>query len=102
MEKDELRVTDNRPRRRYELRLGETVVGFIAYQTEPGAVALLHTDVDPVVEGRGFGSRLVAGAFEDIRARGLSVVPICPFVRSYLRRHPEDADLVAPDPATMV
>jgi uncharacterized protein len=101
MEKDELRVIDNRSLRRYELRLGETVVGFIAYQTEQGAV-LLHTEVDPVFEGRGFGSRLVAGAFEDIRARRLSVVPICPFVRSYLRRHPEDADLVAPDPATMV
>ena len=101
MEKDELRVIDNRSRRRYELRLGERVVGSLAYQTEQGAVVLLHTDVDPVFEGRGFGSRLVAGAFEDIRARRLSVVPICPFVRSYLRRHPEDADLVAPDPATM-
>lgn len=101
MEKDELRVIDNRPLPHYELRLGETVVGFIAYQTEPGAVVLLHTDVDPVFEGRGFGSRLVAGAFEDIRARRLSVVPICPFVSSYLGRHPEDADLVARGPATM-
>jgi predicted GNAT family acetyltransferase len=87
--------------RRYELRLKQSVVGFIAYQTQPGAVVLLHTDVDTLFEGQGFGSRLVAGAFEDIRARRLSVVPICPFVRSYLRRHPEDADLVARDPATM-
>ena len=101
MEKDELRVIDNPSRRRYELRLGERVVGFLAYQTEPGAVVLLHTDVNPVFEGRGLGSRLVAGAFEDIRARGLSVVPVCPFVSSYLRRHPEDADLVARDPATV-
>jgi uncharacterized protein len=98
MDKDDLRVIDSRSLRRYELRHGETVVGFIAYQMEPGGVVLLHTDVDPVVGGRGFGSRLVAGAFKDIRARGLSVVPICPFVSSYLRRHPEDADLVAPDP----
>lgn len=101
MEKDELRVIDNRSRRRYELRLGERVVGSLAYQTEPRAVVLLHTEVDPVFEGRGFGSRLVAGAFEDIRARGHSLVPICPLVRSYLRQHPEDGDLVARDPATL-
>jgi uncharacterized protein len=99
MEKDELRVIDNRSRRRYELRRGERVIGFLAYQTEPGAVVLLHTEVDPVFEGLGLGSRLVAGAFEDIRVRGLSLVPICPFVSSYLRRHPEDVDLVARDPA---
>jgi hypothetical protein len=36
----------------------------------------------------------VAGALDDIRARGLQVVPICPFVRAYIRRHPDDADLV--------
>jgi predicted GNAT family acetyltransferase len=101
MAEDDLRFIDNRSLERYELRLGESVVGFIAYETEPGAVVLLHTEVDPGFEGRGFGSRLVAGAFEDIRARRLSVVPICPFVSSYLRRHPEDADLVARDPATM-
>ena len=99
MEQGDLRVIDNRPLRRYELHLGESVAGFIAYRTRPGAVVLLHTDVDPAFEGRGFGSRLVAGAFEDLRARGLAVVPICPFVGSYLRRHPEDADLVARDPA---
>jgi predicted GNAT family acetyltransferase len=62
---------------------------------------LIHTEVHPPFENRGFGSRLLAGAFEDIRARGLSAVPLCPFVSSYLRRHPEDADLVARDPATV-
>jgi predicted GNAT family acetyltransferase len=38
----------------------------------------------------------VAGALEDVRRRGLEVVPLCPFVRSYLERHPDDADLIAP------
>jgi uncharacterized protein len=62
-------------------------------------LALVHTEVEPRHEGRGFASRLVAGALDDIRARGLGVVPTCPFVRSYLERHPEYGDLVVADTA---
>lgn len=94
-EADELDVIDNPSRRRYELRLGEKVIGSIAYDTEPNAVVLIHTEVDRAFEGRGYGSRLISGALDDIRARGLSVVPVCRFVNAYLGRHPEYADLVA-------
>ena len=62
-------------------------------------VFLVHTEVDPAFAGQGLGERLVAGALEDLRARGLKLVPLCPFVRAYLRRHPDQADLVAGDPA---
>jgi predicted GNAT family acetyltransferase len=51
--------------------------------------------VDPSVEGKGVGSQLVEGALEDIRGRGLSVTVVCPFIGTYLRRHPEYADVVA-------
>jgi predicted GNAT family acetyltransferase len=61
---------------------------------EPGAVVLVHTEVSSSSEGHGLGSVLVAGALEDIRARGLRVVPLCPFVSAYIRRHPEYADLI--------
>jgi predicted GNAT family acetyltransferase len=61
---------------------------------------LVHTDVATSAEGKGVGSRLVEGALADIRERGLRVVPICPFVADYIRRHPEHADLVSTDPAT--
>ncbi len=95
---DEIRVADNPAQLRYELRLGDTLAGFIAYRSEPGALVLVHTDVDPAFEGRGLGARLVSGALEDIRARGLGLVPLCPFVAAYLRRHPEYTDLVVRDP----
>jgi len=87
-------VVDNPERHRYELRLDETVAGVIQYATEPGAVVLVHTEVAPWAEGEGLGSTLVAGALEDIRARGLEVVPLCPFAAAYIERHPEYADLV--------
>jgi predicted GNAT family acetyltransferase len=91
----DLRVVDNPEASRYELRQGATLAGVIEYRPDPGAVVLLHTEIDPAFEGQGLGGRLVAGALADLRAGGRKLVPQCPFVRSYLRRHPEDADLVA-------
>ena len=95
----EPRVTDNPPASRYELWLGTTRAGLIQYRAEPGTVFLVHAEVDPALAGQGLGERLVAGALADLRARGRKLVPLCPFVRAYLRRHPDQADLVAGDPA---
>lgn len=99
MTDEDVRVVDDPAQLRYELWVGETRAGSIAYRAEPGAVVLIHTDVNPVFEGRGLGARLTAGALDDIRARGLFVVPLCPFVAAHIRRHPEYADLVVGDPA---
>ncbi len=93
-------VRDNPDELRYELVDGDTVVGLIRYRREPGALALVHTEVDAAHEGRGLGSVLVQGALDDLRARGLKLIPICPYVRTWLGRHPEYADLVTDDPAT--
>ena len=95
----DLRVVDNPEELRYELWLGTIRAGFIEYRSEPGAILLVHTEVDPAVEGRGLGSRLVAGALDDLRARDLKLVALCPFVRAFLSHHREYADLEAPGPA---
>ena len=93
-------VRDNPAELRYEARQGDQLLGEIRYRTEPGLVVLVHTEVASSAEGKGVGSALVAGALEDIRSRGLRVVPVCPFVAAYVGRHPEYDDLVAEDPAT--
>jgi uncharacterized protein len=101
----EPRVTDNPQASRYELWLGTTRAGLIRYWAGPGMVLLVHTEIDPAFEGHGLGERLVAGALADLRARGPKLVPLCRFVRAYLRRHPDQADLVAgdrPSPVTML
>ncbi len=85
----ELVVADNPEEQRYEARLGSELVGFIMYRLHPGRITLIHTEVAQALEGKGVGSQLVAGALDDIRRRGLTIVPICPFVRAYLLRHPE-------------
>lgn len=92
-------VADSPSELRYELRVNEQLAATVAYRLEPGVVVLVHTDVEPAFEGRGFGSRLAQGTLDDIRARGLSVAPICPFLASWVRRHREYLEMVVPDPA---
>jgi uncharacterized protein len=90
-------VRDNPAELRCELLLDGHRIGEIRYRLEPDAVALVYTDIDPAYEGRGFGTRLVE--LRNLRERGKHVVPLCPLVASYIRRHPEYTDLVATDPA---
>jgi uncharacterized protein len=94
---DEVRVSDNPSQLQYELFVAGQPAGSIRYRRLPDALALVHTEVEPRFEGQGLGARLVEGALADIRERGLHVVPICPFVRAYLDRHPDDRDLIAAD-----
>jgi predicted GNAT family acetyltransferase len=94
----EPQIFDDPGEERYELWLGDELAGVIEYETRPGAMVLIHTEVDRAYEGKGLGSRLIAWALRDIRSRGLKLYPLCPFVRAYLERHPEDRDLVADEP----
>jgi uncharacterized protein len=92
----DVEVVDNPARNRFEARLDGSLAGVIVYRERSGGgvLVLLHTEVDEALEGKGVGSRLAAGALDDIRARGLTIVPLCPFVSAYLARHPEYGDLV--------
>jgi predicted GNAT family acetyltransferase len=92
-------VRDNPDALRYEILRDDRLLGEIRYRTEPGVITLVHTEVKLAAEGQEVGSRLVAGALEDIRARGLRVEPVCRFVSAYLSRHPEYGDLVVSDRA---
>jgi uncharacterized protein len=83
-------IADAPERDRYEAHLDGELAGILEYDVGPGRIDLIHTEVLPVHEGRGVGSALVRFALDDARRRGLGVIATCPYVRSYLRRHPED------------
>jgi predicted GNAT family acetyltransferase len=68
--------------------------GLLLYRERPNLLALVHTEVDDRFEGAGVGSALASFALDDARARGLSVLPFCPFVAGYIQRHREYVDLV--------
>jgi len=88
-------VRDHPSASRYEIVADGQVAGFVTYRANPGRLALIHTEVLPDFEGHGVGSRLAAGVLDDIRRRGLAVVPICPYIKAFIDRHPDYADLVA-------
>jgi uncharacterized protein len=92
-----IEVADAPDRERYELSIDGKVVGFTAYRARPGLIAFIHTEVDERVQGRGLGDRLIRFALEDVRARGLAVLPFCPFVNAFIERHREFEALV-PEP----
>jgi predicted GNAT family acetyltransferase len=91
----EVQVADNPAEARYEALVDGKLAGAVFYRERPGKLVLIHTEVAEEFEGRGVGGRLVAGALDDIRERGLSVTPLCPFASAYIERHPEYADLIA-------
>lgn len=86
-------VVNNEQARRFELTVdGHT--GFLQYAKATGRINLLHTEVPPELGGRGVGGTLAKAALEYARQEQLKVIPTCPFVRTYLDRHPEYASLV--------
>ena len=87
-------VRDNTARRRFELDLdGHTA--FSTYRREGSLLTILHTEVPKELNGRGIGSALARGLLDIARVQGLKVKPLCPFVASYMDKHPEYADLRA-------
>jgi len=66
----------------------------LVYRIRGKKMIFIHANVPPALEGRGLGSLLVRVALDYARANGLKVVPFCPFVRAYIRKHPEYQDLM--------
>ena len=89
-------VVDVPERERFEARdEADALAGMLTYQLTGTIIAYTHTEVDPGFEGQGAGSALARAAMDDARARGRTVVPLCPFVRGWLDRHPGYEDIVA-------
>lgn len=89
-------IRDERDRSRFVTEVdGEAAT--VRYSIDEDIIRLTHTDVPPSLEGRGIGSSLAKYALESARDRGLKVQPQCPFIASYIERHPEYRDVVDPD-----
>jgi predicted GNAT family acetyltransferase len=87
-------ISDKPTLSRYEIAVDGAVVGFVTYKRSPGQIAFIHTETEPGHKGEGLGSRLVRSVLDTARADGLAVLPFCPFVRGFIQRHREYAELV--------
>ena len=86
-------VRDNPERHRFELG-ADGHVAFSNYKRDGSTITIMHTKVPAALNGRGIGSALVRGMLDIARAQRLNVVPLCPFVKAYIGKHPEYADLL--------
>lgn len=93
-----LAVTESAENTRFEGRVHGQLVGLIDYIPLPGKVIATHTEVAEEHEGKGYGSQLVRGMVDHLRADGRLLQPLCPYVSAWLRRHPDQSDIV--DPST--
>ncbi|MCD2443547.1 N-acetyltransferase [Agromyces sp. SYSU K20354] len=85
----EVDIVRSDERQRYDLTVGGRRAGVSQFRLEPGTIVFTHTIVRPEFEGMGLGSRLAKFVLDDAVARGERIVPECPFIAAYLRRHPE-------------
>lgn len=90
--KEEGALRDNVDQSRFEMDLGDEVA-FMKYHRSGDRLHLMHTEVPSALRGRGAGSRLVRAVLDRARAEGAVVVPSCPFVKAFLKKHPEYASL---------
>jgi predicted GNAT family acetyltransferase len=86
-------VRDDQDASRYVIEMGGQMVGAAYYKRFDDHIVFTHTEVDEGHQGEGLASELVQAALDDARASGLRVVALCPYVRSWIQRHPEYQDL---------
>ncbi|WP_329234496.1 N-acetyltransferase [Actinoallomurus sp. NBC_01490] len=84
-----LDVRHDEEKKRYEAWSGETLAGVAYYRERADRTIFTHTEVEAAFEGKGVGKALAAAALDDTVRRGRVIVPLCPFIAAYLRKHPE-------------
>lgn len=88
-----MELIDNENAKQYEMQVEGGLVR-IEYIKAQDKIYLTHTEVPQSLEGKGFGSQIIKMALEDIEEKELTLIPMCPFVAGYIKKHPEWKKLV--------
>ena len=88
-------IQDQRDAHRYELKVDGELAAHIDYRLRGDTIDLIHTEVVPAHEGKGLGSQIARYALDDARSRGLKVIASCSYIAGYVRKHPEQGDVLA-------
>jgi len=91
---DDVQVTLDEDASRFDLMVGGEPAGVAKFTAHGEQWVFTHTVVDDAFGGRGLGSTLVREALDATREQGKRIVPVCPFVVAYLKKHDDWADLV--------
>ncbi|TCJ28620.1 GNAT family N-acetyltransferase [Nocardioides jejuensis] len=93
----EIVVRDNPAEHRYEIHVDGSLAGFTVYEPHEGLLAFVHTEIDEAYAGQGLAKILIRETLDDVRARGLVLLPFCPFVRGFIQKNRDYVDLVPED-----
>ncbi|MCB8906170.1 MULTISPECIES: GNAT family N-acetyltransferase [unclassified Streptomyces] len=84
------------PRHRYEILVDDQRAGLTSYRDRDDRRVFFHTEIDDAYAGQGLAAILVEQALTDVRASGMRIVPVCPYVAKFLKKHEEFADITDP------
>lgn len=90
----DVQISKNEGRSRFEITVDGEIAGFAEYFDDDGYRQFPHTEVDPSLRGQGLAGKLVGFALTATREEGLKADPICPYVATFIQRHPSYADLL--------
>lgn len=91
-------LSDNQAESRFEIRVGGELAGLIQYRRRGGQlIELIHTEVGDTFQGAGIAGQIARFALDTARREHLGVLPACPYVRGWIKRHPDYLDLVPED-----
>ncbi|MFD2793879.1 GNAT family N-acetyltransferase [Promicromonospora vindobonensis] len=93
-------VADNPEESRFEVSVDGTLAGFAAYEIDSGSVVFVHTEVFEEYGGQGLAGRLAKEALGMVREAGGTIVPMCPYIRSYVEKHTPEYDDLLRDTST--
>ena len=95
MSSQDVEVSRDPEQNRYELHVDGRLAGRAEYLLSNGLITFTHPEVDPTFEGRGFASKLVQYALDDVRDAGdRKVLAVCPYVKQWIRRHKDYVNLL--------
>ncbi len=90
----DIRIHDDAENHRYVIEVDGEQAGLAVYHIRGDRSFFVHTEVDPGFTDRGLGSELARYALDDVRSKGRLIVPLCPFIAAFVKRHPEYQDMV--------
>jgi len=90
-------LTDNLEASRYEMHVHGELAGFVDYRLRGEVISLVHTEIEPPFRSAHLATHLARFSLDDARKRGLAVLPSCPYISSWIKKHPDYTDLVPED-----
>lgn len=86
---EQVTVIHNEAAGQFEAYQGDQQIGLIAYDDDGKALLFMHTEVPAAYGNQGVAEKLTREAFEQVKAAGKRVVPLCPYTQAFIRKHPE-------------